>query len=245
MEALLSLASVAVVSLVSFAGAATLVLNKNSLQKTLLVLVSFSAGALFGDAFLHLIPDLLESSYACAELSVLAGIVLFFVMEKFLRWRHCHVLTSAQHTHPVAFINLVGDATHNFFDGAVIAGSFLASVPLGVATTVAVVLHEIPQELGDFGVLVHAGFKPEKALFYNFLSALTAFAGCVAVLVLGSISPQVSTLLIGVTAGGFIYIAGSDLIPELHKEAPLKKSVVQLAAMLAGMLVMQALLFLE
>lgn len=245
MNFLIPIAAVIIVSLLSLVGALTLFLKRTWLEKSLLFLVSFSVGALFGDAFLHIIPELIESQVAFASLFILAGIVIFFVLEKFVCWRHCHVSTSKQHPHPVAFMNLIGDGIHNFLDGALIAGSFLASVPLGITTTLAVVLHEIPQELGDFGVLVHAGFSPKKALFYNLLSASIAIIGCAVVLMLGNVVEGISGALLGIAAGGFVYIAGSDLIPELHKETLTRKSFLQFIGIILGIAVMFALLALE
>ena len=135
-------------------------------------------------------------------------------------------------------MNLVGDGIHNFIDGAVIAGSFMAGVPLGLATTVAVILHEIPQEIGDIGVLIHGGFSRTKALFVNFISALTAVLGAVAVLLATGHIENLTVFLVPFAAGGFMYIAGSDLIPELHKETNALKSILQLAFIMAGILIM-------
>lgn len=242
-----SLGSVLLVSIISFVGLFTFALRENTLEKILLFLVSFSAGALFGDAFIHLLPEAV-SNYGFTvgvSLSLILGIAVFFILEKFVHWRHCHIPTSERHPHPLAFMNLVGDGVHNFIDGIVIAGSYLASIPVGFATTIAVVLHEIPQEIGDFGVLLHAGFSKKKALFFNFLSALTAVAGAAITLIIGDAMADVTYFLIPFAAGGFIYIAGSDLIPELHKETEPKKSAAQLISFVAGVLVMVALLAVE
>jgi zinc and cadmium transporter len=238
-----SLASVAVVSLLSLSGIIVLSLKGSALQRVLLLLVSFSAGALFGDAFIHLIPEAVGDYGASltVSLSLIAGIAAFFVLEKFVQWRHCHVPTSKEHPHPFTYMNLVGDAFHNLIDGVVIAGSYMASVPLGIATTIAVVFHEIPQELGDFGVLLHGGFTPRKAIVYNFATALTAFLGAIAALAFGSGIANFNEYVIPFTAGGFIYVAGSDLIPELHKETGAWRSLAQFLALGAGVLVMLAL----
>ncbi len=242
-----SLLSVLAVSLVSLAGLLTLSLKIEKLKKFLLFFVSFSAGALIGDAFIHLIPEAVEQSGfgLTISISLISGILLFFVLEKFIHWRHCHHPTCKEHPHPFAYMNLVGDAFHNFIDGAVIAGSYLVSIPLGFATTIAVLLHEIPQEIGDFSVLIHGGFKVKKALIMNFLTALTAVLGCITSLFIGSMIDNYTIFLIPFTAGGFIYIAGTDLMPELHKETAWKKSLVQLAGILLGTAVMFAFIFLE
>jgi zinc and cadmium transporter len=242
-----ALISVLIVSAVSLIGVVTLALKQNLLKKLLLFFVSFSAGALFGDAFIHLIPEALETlmSEVIVSLFVIAGLMIFFVLEKFIHWRHCHVPTCKEHPHPIATMNLLGDALHNLIDGMIIGASYLASIPLGITTTLAVVLHEIPQEISDFGVLIYGGFTKRKALMMNFFSALTSVIGAIITFLVGSRIESFSALLVPITAGGFIYIAGSDLIPELHKEVNVSKSVIQFLSILFGVGVMLALLLLE
>ena len=242
-----SLTSVLFVSLLSFVGVLFLAIKKSILQKLLLFLISFAAGGMLGGAFIHLLPEAIDQLGVGFNfsLSVLGGILAFFILEKFIAWRHCHIPTSRQHPHPLALMNLVGDAFHNFIDGVIIAASFMVSFPLGIVTSLAVVFHEIPQEIGDFGVLVYGGFSKVKALFFNFASALTAILGAVLTLILGSRLVGVIPLIIPFTAGGFLYIAGSDLIPELHKETNLLKSGVQLLGLLLGIGLMVALSFSE
>lgn len=244
---LYALGSVLVISLVSLIGLFTFGLKQKFLEKILLLLVSFSAGALFGDAFIHLIPEALEGleSNIFVGIGVIAGIILFFVLEKIIHWRHCHVPTSKHHPHPVAIMNLIGDGVHNFIDGLVIGASYLVSIHIGITTTIAVVLHEIPQEIGDFGVLLHGGFTKGKALLMNFGSALISLVGTILGLLIGSRVEQFSLFLLPITAGGFIYIAGSDLIPELHKETIASKSIMQLVSIIFGILLMLALILLE
>lgn len=211
------------------------------------MLVSFSAGALLGDSFIHLIPQISETTGfgLNAAVSLLAGIMIFFILEKFIQWRHCHVPTSKSHPHPFAYMNLIGDGLHNFIDGMLIAASYIVSIPLGIATTLAVIFHEIPQEIGEFGVLISGGFSRLKALFFNFLSALTAVVGAIVILIIGTRVQGITEFLIPFTAGGFIYIAGSDLIPEMHKENKIGKSLLQLVGLAAGMGIMAALILLE
>ena len=242
-----SLISVIFVSLLSFVGVLFIAIKEEKLKKILLFLVSFAAGGLLGDSFIHLLPEAIkESGFTLGvSLAVLVGLLLFFVLEKFICWRHCHIPTSKSHPHPVVFMNLIGDGFHNFIDGAVIGASFLTTIPLGIATTLAVVLHEIPQEIGDFGVLLHGGLSKNKALIFNFASALAAVGGAILVLILGERIVGVSQLLIPFTAGGFIYIAGSDLIPELHKETNLAKSLIQMVGLILGIGIMLILLFIE
>lgn len=242
-----TIASVLAISLVSFVGVLTLVIEHRKLHELLLYFVSFSAGALFGDAFIHLLPEVAEKTGFGVQLSlyVLSGLIFSFVVEKLIHWRHCHVPHTHKHIHPFAVMNLAGDAVHNFIDGTIIAASYFASIPVGIATTVAVVLHEIPQEIGDFGVLLHGGFSKAKALLCNFLIALTAFAGAILALLFTSYVENIQLFLLPFAAGNFIYIAGSDLIPELHKEVAVKKSVIQFLFFISGMLVMLVLLLLE
>jgi len=243
-----SLVSVAIVSLISLIGVLTFSLKKEDLKRMLLYLVSFSAGGLLGDAFIHLIPEAMEDSgfRIHASLLIIFGIFFSFAVERFLQWRHCHILTSHEHPHSFAYINLLGDAVHNFIDGLVIGGSYLVSVSLGVATTLAVVFHEVPQEIGDFGVLIYGGFPKSKALFFNFLTALTAILGAILALSFGFFVQGSIPILIPFAAGNFIYIAGSDLIPEIRREQPeILESALQLTAIALGILIMFSLVFLE
>lgn len=241
-----ALSAVAVLSILSLIGAVTLVLASNLLNRILLVLISFAAGALLGDAFIHLLPEIAESDRGldlATSMTVLAGITGFFLLEKLLHWHHAH-FPSEEVVHPVAVSNLIGDGLHNFVDGAIVAGSFLVSPQLGLATTVAVALHEIPQELGDFAILVHAGLKPRRALLLNFASGLAAIAGGVITLLLTSLD-GIEHFLLAFSTGAFIYIASTDLIPELHKEPEPGKSIVQAMALVLGIGVMIALTLVE
>ena len=241
-----SLVSVLVVSLISFIGVLTLSIKTPKLKSVLIYFVSFSAGALFGDAFIHLLPEAVERSGKFTlfiSLSLLSGIIFFFIIEKIVHWNHCHVPVSKTHVHPFSLMNLVGDGVHNFIDGLVIGVSYLVNIPVGIATTLAVIFHEIPQEIGDFGVLLHGGFTKKKALLLNFLVSITAIVGVVLALSLSSVE-KIILFLIPFAAGGFIYIAGSDLIPELHNcEYDFKRSLLQLIAFLIGIGVMAGLLY--
>jgi zinc and cadmium transporter len=245
---LYSLASVAVVSLISLVGVLTLLLNEESSKKALLYFVSFSAGGLFGDTFIHLIPEAAGQNGFGINVSafILLGIIVSFIIEKLLQWRHCHIPTSEEHPHSFAYMNLFGDAVHNFIDGLIIGGSYLVNIPLGLATTIAVTLHEIPQEIGDFGVLLYGGFSKPRAVLFNFSTALTAVLGAIVALSLGSLVIDFTPFIVPFAAGNFIYIAGSDLIPELRSEEPkLMKSMLQLAAFIFGVLVLFSLVLLE
>jgi len=254
-----SFVSVGAVSLISLIGLVTLPIKEQKLRSLLLYLVSFSAGGLFADAFIHLIPEAAETVESSSpelkvplyiSIYILSGIIASFILEKLIHWRHCHIPTSEEHPHPFAYMNLFGDGVHNFIDGLVVAGSYIASFPsftLGIATTLAVVFHEIPQEIGDFGVLLHGGFSKNKALVFNFLTALTAILGALFALVLSLIIPieNFEIFLLSFAAGEFIYIAGSDLVPELHKETKPSKSTLQLIAFIFGVLVLLCLALIE
>lgn len=244
---MLSLSSVIIVSLISFVGILTLWLNDKRLRRIIIYLVSFSAGSLFGDAFIHLIPEAIENSASVnVSIFIIFGILSSFVVERFLQWRHCHIPTTSDHPHTFAYMNFLGDAVHNFIDGIIIAGSYIVSIPVGISSTLAVVFHEIPQELGDFGVLIYGGFKKSKALWLNFLTALTAVGGALFALILGSFIEGFTTLVIPFAAGNFIYIAGSDLIPELRKDTPeIGKAALQMVSLILGVTAMLLILLLE
>ncbi len=242
-----SIISVLVVSAISFIGILGLSIKAEKLRKILIYLISFSAGALLGDAFIHLLPETIEQVGFGLQISgyILLGILIFFVLEKVIHWRHCHMPTTKEHVHPFAYTNLVGDALHNFIDGLIIVAGYLISPAAGIATTLAVILHEIPQEIGDFGVLLHAGFSKTRALMMNFLTALTAIIGAIVGLVLSNYVGNIELILVPIAAGGFIYIAGSDLIPELHKDSDkIWRSILQLIAFIVGIGIMLLLLFL-
>ncbi|MBU0929986.1 MAG: ZIP family metal transporter [Nanoarchaeota archaeon] len=234
--------SVILISLISLIGIFTIPFKDKSIKKFLLYSVSFAAGALLGDAFFHLLEkDNLSINYA---VYVISGIIVFFILEKLIRWRHCHVLTSKDHPHPLSIMILIGDSLHNFIDGLIIGASFLLDVKVGIATTIAIIFHEIPQEIGDFSVLLYSGFSKAKALLFNFLTALTAMIGAILVLIINSYI-NIELFLIPFAAGSFIYIAASDLIPELHKELEFKKSVIQLVFFILGVAIMYGLKFIE
>jgi len=239
--------AVVAVSAIAFVGIVVLVVREDLLRRIVPVLVSFAVGALLGDALFHILPELAEDGGITVDLSwVMAlSILFFFVLEKFIHLHHQLNAPEHRHVHPVVLTNLLGDGVHNFVDGAIIAGSFLVSPSLGLATTIAVALHEIPQEMGDLGVLVHAGLAPKRALAYNVASAMTALLGAVIALLLDGAIDGIERPLLAISAGAFIYIAGSDLIPELHKGTSIRTSVLQFLGIAAGFAVMAALLAIE
>lgn len=202
-------------SAIALVGTVTLVLRETTLQKLLLPLVSLAAGSLVGGALFHMIPAALLSMASMAAFGWVAlGFLLFFGLEQFLHWHHCH-RASADCRQPLTYLVLVGDAVHNFLGGLSIGGVFLVDVRLGLAAWLAAAAHEIPQELGDFGVLMHGGWSKRKALLFNLLSGLTFLLGG---LVAYGASRQLDVRwLVPLAAGNFLYIGASDLVPEVNK----------------------------
>lgn len=240
-----TLLSILVVSLVSLVGIVTIAISEVRLKAWLFSLVSFSAGALLGDVFLHIFPEMAKEGWPeKAGIYLLAGIICFFILERFVFWHHSHS-EHEESVHAYTYLSLVSDGLHNFVDGMIIAGAYLVNPVLGLATTTAVVFHEIPQEIGNFAVLVHGGFSKAKALFYNFVSALTAFLGAIFVLLAAREFSQAPTFLLAFSAASFIYIAMSDLIPQLHKEKNNRAAMRHLLWFIIGILAMWALLLLE
>jgi zinc and cadmium transporter len=226
------LASVIIISLISFTGILALSLRKEILDRLLFVFVSFATGTLLGAAFLDLIPEALEYEAHDIMLFPLLGILSFFALEKFIHWHHHHA--GIKEVHSFTYLNLIGDGFHNFIDGIVIAASFLHSVPLGITTTVAIIFHEIPQEIGDFSLLIHGGLSHRKALLFNFGSALIAVAGGVLGFFFLSSLEIALPYLLAFTAGHFIYIAATDILPELIAQKNPKISLIQLLSMTTG-----------
>lgn len=242
---LYTIISVVAVSLISFLGIFMLGIKQERLQRILFYLISFSAGALLGDVFIHILPEIMAGEAALRSgWYILAGIMLFFVLERVLMWHHSHS-SHQEEVHAMVYLTVVGDALHNFLDGIAIAAAFLISIPVGIATATAVIFHEIPQEIGQFAILVHGGWSRGKALLYNFFSALTAIIGAVLVLLFAQSFAEAPAILLGLSAASFIYIAMSDLIPELHKEPSIRRFILQLLWMTAGIGVMASLLLIE
>lgn len=232
------------VSLGGLVGVVTLLLRRATLKKLLLFLVSFSAGAMMGGAFLHLLPEASETlSPEVLFPVVLVSFISFFVIEKILHWRHCHEDTCEVHT--IGHMSLIGDALHNLLDGLVIAAAFLTSPELGWITTIAVAAHEIPQEISDFGVLLHAGWSPRRALLANYAVASMAIIGGVGGYFLLDQLQGFQELLIPFAAGGFLYIAASDLLPEIRREKDQPRAWLSFAIFLLGVAFMQALTLFE
>ncbi len=226
-------------SALALVGSVTLVLREETLEKLLLPLVSFAAGSLVGGALFHMIPASLQAMPAMTAFGWAAlGFLLFFGLEQFLHFHHCH-RAFASCKKPLTYLVLIGDGLHNFLGGVAIAGVFLVDVRLGVAGWLAAAAHEVPQELGDFGVLVHGGWKKRTALLFNLLSGLTFLVGG---LVAYAASRALDVAwLVPLAAGNFLYIGASDLVPEVNKPHSLGASLLHFAVFAAGLGLLYAL----
>jgi len=225
-------------SSIALVGSATLLLRPGQLQRLLLPLVAFAAGTLLGGALLHMLPAAIEivGPRPSVFLWLLAGFTAFFALEQFLHWHHSHREIEGVEHRPLNYLVLIGDGLHNFIGGLGVAGVFLIDVRLGLTAWLAAVAHEIPQELGDFGVLIHGGWKRGQALLFNFLSGLAFLAGA---LVTWSASQAVDlTFLVPFAAGNFLYIGASDLVPEVNKHRSASTSAIHFVAFAAGLAIL-------
>jgi zinc and cadmium transporter len=244
---LYAIVSVLIISLISLLWIFTLWIKVEKLKKILIYLVSFSAWWLLWDAFIHLLPEIVEENWFTIRTSffVLSGILFGLITEKIIHRNHCHMPITKTHIHPFALMNLIWDIVHNFIDWLIIWASYLVNIPVWITTTIAVLLHEIPQEIWDFGVLIHWWFSRKKALLVNFLTALTAILWVIIALSLSSYGENLTKFLVPFAAWSFIYIAWSDLIPELHKENKLWQWLLQILFFLLWIALMSLLIFLE
>lgn len=233
-----ALAATLFISLLSLLGIFAFMIGKSAEKKVALFFVAFSTGSLLGGAFLHLLPESIHNPENLEPyLYLLLGIIIFYLLERILKWHHCHDNGDCG-VHTFTYMSLIGDSIHNFIDGLVIVSAFSVSTEVGMATTIAVASHEIPQELGDYFVLIHGGFSKVKALLWNFMSAATAIVGALVGYVLISKVENITSFVLPLAAGGFIYISMSDLIPELHKEKILKRSFAYFAIFIIGLMFM-------
>jgi zinc and cadmium transporter len=218
-----------------------LLVKESSRSKLVPWLVSYAVGALLGVSMLALLPETLEKlSAPNVFATLLAGILLFFVLEKLVLWRHCHTHDCEVHEGSVVAV-VIGDTFHNFVDGAVIAAAVMTSVPLGISTAVAVAAHEIPQEIGDFAILLHAGYSRGKALLLNVVSALASAVGAIAAFFAFELTPRTLPYFLVLAAASFLYVAMADLIPGLHRgrtNAGSMRQILLIAAGIATMLVL-------
>ncbi|MCX7986086.1 MAG: ZIP family metal transporter [Bacteroidales bacterium] len=235
------LISTILVSLVSLTGIIFLNLSGQKLEKLVFILVSLAVGVILGNTFLHIIPESYEyfEHSDIPSLLICFGIVLFFIAEKALHWHHHHV--GERIVKPLGKINLLADGIHNFTDGILIAAAWMTDSYLGISTTIAVLVHEVPQEIADFGILLHAGYSRKRALMWNFVSALSAIVGTILMLWVGSWLLHLSYYVLPIAAGGFIYLAGSDLIPELNKQISKYSTLVQIVMVVLGIVIMYLL----
>lgn len=226
----------AIISLVSFAGLVLLFLKKGLQQKLLLSLVGLSAGILTGAAFFHILPEVIGRLDAIRLFVYVSfGIITFFVLERFLFWHHCHDEHGDCEVHSFTYMSLVGGGFHVLIDGIVIGTAFSVNTQLGFVTLFVIVSHQFPQELGDFATLVHGGFSKGKAFFYNFLSSLTGIIGAIIGVLFAAKIGSFTNVLLPFAAGGFLYIAMSDLIPQLHNERNISKSIFNILLFVAGL----------
>jgi len=244
-EIICALVSVFIISLISLVGISFVLINRKILDKFNFALVSLSVGTLYTETFLHLIPYsyLLNRNLKTVGTYVLIGILSFFTLEKILNWKHSHSLDTCHDCiKPVGYMNIAADGIHNLLDGMIIGSSFLISIPLGISVSTAIAIHELSQEIGEFGVLIHSGFSVKKAMLFNFISACFAILGTASIIFVSFDKDTLLKFAIPFTAGSFLYIAGSDLIPDLHKQhSSVSKSIVQLIFILLGIWVISAI----
>lgn len=233
-EFIYALMAVIIVSSISLVGIFTISLKENFLNKITLIFVAFASGSLLGSAFFDILPEVANEGKESGFFYVLSGIVIFFAMERYIHWHHCHSGNCEGNHHPMTYLNLIGDMFHNFIDGSLVAAAFLTSVPTGVITSFAIIAHEIPQEISDFAILVHGGMERKKALLFNFISSLTAILGVFATFLFAKNMAESTPIILAIAGGGFIYIATVDLMPEIHKETKESSIIIQSLALLAG-----------
>jgi len=223
-------------SAIAVVGSVTLLLSERTLQKILVPLVSLAAGSLVGGALFHMLPaSLLKLPPLETFVWTAAGFTAFFALEQLLHWHHCH-RASSDCRQPLSYLILIGDGLHNFLGGLAIGGTFLIDIRLGLAAWLAAAAHEIPQELGDFGVLMHAGWSRRRALLFNVLSGLTFPLGGV---VAYSVSSQIDvSFLVPFAAGNFLYIGAADLVPEVNRHGDQRRNVLPFSVFLVAMVLM-------
>lgn len=220
-------------AVIGLVGGLTLLVPERLLKRLLLPLVALSAGSLIGGALFHMLPEVTGRLPGVQPFAwAAAGFVAFFVLEQFLHWHHCHRSTS-EHQEPLTYLLLISDSLHNFIGGVAVGASFLVDVHVGLMVWLVAAAHEIPQELGDFGVLVHGGWAPRRAIIYNFLSALTFLLGGLGAYALGTAFDL--SFVVAFAAGNFLYVGAVDLVPEINKHHRAKDSLVHFLCFSAGL----------
>ncbi|MEM0465384.1 MAG: ZIP family metal transporter [Candidatus Pacearchaeota archaeon] len=223
--------------LLAFCGAFSFFLSKKSLNKMLIIMVAFATGALIGGALFHLIPESYkELKLIKTVILIISGFAIFYSIEKVLHWHHCHKNEKCE-KHPYTYLMLYGDAIHNFVDGLIIASSFIISIPLGILTSFLIISHELPQEIGNFGVLVYGGFSKVKAIFYNFFAQTTSILGGILGFYFIGIK-DIALFILPIAAGGFLYIAFMDLFPEIFNKNNKDKIIFNIIALILGILLL-------
>jgi len=241
MNSIYAIISVIIVSLISIIVALPLLIKKKPSEKLLLFLLSISVGVLLSTVFINFLPEIIDHKYSInTALYILTGFILMFILEKFVHFHHSHKCDHDHghaHAYNLAPINLIGDGIHNFIDGLVIAGAYATNITIGITATISIIFHEIPQEIADFGVLLYSGLKKKKALLFNFLSAATAILGTVIGIVLVDKIHWFNNFIIPFACGNFLYIAASNLLPQLHRHCKLKDTLFHLLAIIIGIVI--------
>ncbi|MCX6804016.1 MAG: ZIP family metal transporter [Candidatus Diapherotrites archaeon] len=239
-------ASLFIISLTSLVGLVAFGVRQKTLEKYLDLMVGFAAGALLGDAFIHLLPELGKTGItASVSFTILFGIVVFFVLEKVVHWHHCHRVHHENVCTDLPYMSLAGDILHNIIDGVILAGAFIINPVIGFSTALAIFIHELPHEGGNYSILIKGGFSRKKALLANFITALASFIGAILTLALSALVSGLMPYILAFSIGSFIYIGGTDLLPELHKKFTTKKAILETIAIILGIAAMGILLLLE
>ncbi len=225
--------SVLLISLISLSVLFLIFFGRFNIEKNIYYMISFAAGTMLATSFFDIIPEVLNEMGTVAVSYVFLGIILFLLIEKYIHWHHCNIdycRRKHKRVKPYVFLNLLGDGLHNFIDGAIIVAAYAANFKLGILTTLSITLHELPQEIGDFSILLKGGLKFKKALLFNFLTVLTAFLGAIAAIILGKYIELTKPILLCIAAGSFIYLSLADMIPETYKDVErgeiLKQTVI-------------------
>jgi zinc and cadmium transporter len=244
--------SVIIVSLISIIVAIPFLIKKKMSDKTLLFLLSISVGVLLSTVFVNFLPEIFlhvgehsgheHQNTLILSLTILLGFLVMFIIEKFVHYHHEKKCEDGNcghgHAYNLAPVNLIGDGIHNFIDGLVIAGAYAVNITLGIATTISIIFHEVPQEIADMGVLLYSGMSKKKALCFNFLSAATAILGAIFGIFISTKIEGFTQFIIPFAAGNFVYIAATNLLPQLHRHCKLKESFLHLLAILIGVGIM-------